>query len=441
MELLSPAGSFECAKAAVSAGADAIYMGGPFFSARAYAESSADGSGKQIIQGDPESDPLMQSIRYCHLHGVKVYMTVNTLMKDRELNDLKNYLLPYVRIHVDAFIVQDLGLMKMLRNIFPEVPIHVSTQCTVTGPRYARSLMEFGACRVVPARELSLKEIKAIADTGIEVEAFIHGALCCGYSGQCLMSSFLGGRSGNRGRCAGPCRLPYEVFDGNLRRVGLDEEQYVLSMKDLCTLPRLTDLENAGVCSLKIEGRMKSPVYVAGVTSVYRKWLDGTYDGEELSKDVARLKEIFDRGGFTDCYLDSHNGRNMLTLFEKEEHKQREGGTVSEIREKYVGNGEKKKIKVSVFLCIGNEAVLTLTDTERDISVTVNGPVVQNASSRPVTKTDVEEKIMAFGNTPFEPAESDITVEEGAFLPMSALKELRRRAADELEKCILESFG
>lgn len=441
MELLSPAGSFECAKAAVSAGADAIYMGGPLFSARAYAESSLDGGKNGIIQGDPEADPLMKSIRYCHLHNVKVYMTVNTLMKDTEMADIEKYLLPYAKLHADAFIVQDLGLMRKLKTVFPKAHIHMSTQGTVTGPRYAKRLLELGASRVVPARELSLPELKAIADTGIEVEAFVHGALCYSYSGQCLMSSFLGGRSGNRGRCAGPCRLPYEVFDENRRRTGLPEEQYVLSMKDLCTLGRLTELEKAGVCSLKIEGRMKSPVYVAGVTSVYRKWLDGAYDEDALQHDTESLRMIFDRGGFTDKYLDSHNGRDMITLYEKEERRISGTEITEEIKSRLAGGEEKKEICVSAFFSAGNAARLTLSTKDGKCSVTVTGPVVQKASKRPVTKEDVREKIMAFGNTSFEPVSEDIFVEEGAFLPVSALKELRRNAADELEKRILESFG
>ncbi|MCQ2401205.1 MAG: U32 family peptidase [Lachnospiraceae bacterium] len=441
MELLAPAGSFECAKAAVSAGADAIYMGGPLFSARAYAESSIDGGNNEIKQGDPETDPLMKSIKFCHLHNVKVYMTVNTLMKDREMEDIASYLRPYVDLHVDAFIVQDLGLLSELKKSFPDIPIHMSTQAAVTGRRYAGRLLEMGVSRVVPARELSLKELKEIADTGIEVEAFIHGALCYSYSGQCLMSSFLGGRSGNRGRCAGPCRLPYEVYDENLRRMGLPEEQYVLSMKDLCTLPRLSELEEAGVCSLKIEGRMKSPVYVAGVTSIYRKWLDGKYDGATMENDLAGLRGIFDRGGFTDKYLDSHNGRDMITLYEKEERKPSEMEIAEEIKERFVGNDEKKKITVSAFISIGNAAMLTLKTDDGRYSVTVSGPVVSEASKRPITKEDVKDKIMAFGNTSFEPVGEDIYVEEGAFLPVSALKELRRNAADELEKRILESFG
>ena len=268
MELLAPAGSYECAKAAAAAGADAIYMGGPLFSARAYAESSKE-------------DMLLRSIRYCHLRGVRVYMTLNTLMKDRELTNIEAYVRPYYEAGLDGVIVQDLGLLGFLRKHFPGLPLHASTQMTVTGPYFTRMLSGFGVTRVVPARELSLEEIKRISDTGIEVEVFSHGALCYAYSGQCLMSSCIGGRSGNRGRCAGPCRLPY---DGS----------YILSMKDLNTLKLLPELWLARASSLKIEGRMKSPVYVAGVCSVYRKYLDRLYgligelepEGEEGRKEL-----------------------------------------------------------------------------------------------------------------------------------------------------------
>ena len=426
MELLAPAGSFECAKAAVAAGADAIYMGGPLFSARAYAESSADGGNKK------EEDQLSLALRYCHLHGVKVYMTVNTLMKDAELTEIDAYLEPYVNLHVDAFIVQDLGLMAHLKERFPRVPLHVSTQAFVTGPRYARRLLSLGAKRVVPARELSLCELSEIAAAGIEVEAFVHGALCYCYSGQCLMSSFLGGRSGNRGRCAGPCRLPYEVYDENLKRVGEEDEKLPMSLKDLCTLSRLSDLRKAGVCSLKIEGRMKSPLYVAGVVSVYRKWLDHPdLPEEERVKDEQKLREIFDRGGFTCAYLDKHNGRDMLTLFEKEARVP-DRKVVEEITEKYLTGKCRIPIRGKAFLVSGNEAEFTITEEKSGVSVTVKGPVVEAASSRAVTEADIREKLEAFGNTEFELTGLLVTAEEGIFIPVSALKKMRQTATMEL---------
>lgn len=444
MELLAPAGSFDAAKAAVAAGADAIYMGGPLFSARAYAESSKDGKSEEIVPGDPEKDPLLKSIRYCHLFGVKVYMTLNTLMKDSELEGLESYLKPYVDSRVDAFIVQDIGLIRWLKAVFPRIPIHISTQAAVTGPRYAKKLLEYGAARVVPARELSLEELREIADTGIEVEAFVHGALCYAYSGQCLMSSFIGCRSGNRGRCAGTCRLPVEIYDSRMRRVGEENENYLLSMRDLCTLGRLDEMEKAGVCSLKIEGRMKSPVYVAGVTSVYRKWLDR--DGhkkteEELNKDRADLTEIFDRGGFTDAYLDGKNGRECLILTEKPELRVPDPDLIAKITDTYVQREKKIRIRMTGMFVEGSPAELTLETVDGRNSVTVMGAEVTKAQNKPVTEKDILEKTAAFGNTEFELIENKIRVGESVFVPLGSLKELRRRACEGLEKSILESFG
>ena len=440
MELLAPAGSFECAKAAVNAGADAIYMGGPLFSARAYARSSADGMETE----EPES-PLMKSLKYCHLHGVKVYMTVNTLMKEREMNGIDEYLLPYVENRIDAFIVQDLGLMRHLKKRFPDIPLHVSTQAAVTGPRYARRLLELGAKRVVPARELSLTELKGIADTGIEVEAFIHGALCYCYSGQCLMSSLIGGRSGNRGRCAGPCRLPYEVLDENRRAVGGEGENYVLSMKDLNTLGRLQELKKAGVCSLKIEGRMKSPLYVAGVVSIYRKWLDKGTDpaaeDAEYREDLRTLAEIFDRGGSTDGYLDGKNGRDMIRLFEKEELRVPDPETVERITKAYLSEDKKVKVILEAVIRTGRNAEVSLTTADGKHRATVIGKEVQKASSAPVTEEVIREKLSGFGNTDFELAGVKICAGEDVFIPAGELKQLRRQAAEKLYDTILTGLG
>jgi len=444
MELLAPAGSLEAAKAAVASGADAIYMGGPLFSARAYAESSIEGKDTEIIQGDPERDPLLKSIRYCHMFGVKVYMTLNTLMKEQEFKGLKEYLKPYTDNHVDAFIVQDIGLMQWLKENFPEIPIHISTQATVTGPRYAKRLKEMGAVRVVPARECSLKDLKAISDTGIEVEAFIHGALCYSYSGQCLMSSFIGCRSGNRGRCAGTCRLPVEIYDDKLRRMGEEDENYLLSMRDLCTLSRLKDLEKAGACSLKIEGRMKSPLYVAGVTSIYRKWLDAMKDGTEPSnveEDIRKLSEIFDRGGFTDGYLDGKNGRDAVCLKEKQEMRIPDKSIVDDISNRYLKEDRK------IGICLYGEFLkdkpikLNLVTTDEKYKVSVIGDNVQAASRKPITEDEIKNKLCAFGNTHFVLERINLKTDDNIFIPVGAIKELRKRACEELEKCILESFG
>ena len=254
IEILSPAGSYESMKAAIAAGADAVYIGGSRFGARAYADNLTE-------------EQLLEAIDYVHLHGRKIYLTVNTLLKEKELREsFYEYLRPYYERGLDAVIVQDIGVLQFVKEHFPDLPIHASTQMTITNALGARFLEEQGVERVVTARELQLEEIKNIREkTDVEIESFVHGALCYCYSGQCLYSSMLGGRSGNRGQCAQPCRLPYKVN-------GSKESSYVLSLKDICTLEYIPELVEAGIDSFKIEGRMKKPEYVALVTAMYRKY-------------------------------------------------------------------------------------------------------------------------------------------------------------------------
>lgn len=249
-ELLAPAGSFDSLKAAVKAGADAVYIGGSLFGARAYADN-------------PDQELLLKGIDYCHLHGRALYLTVNTLLKEQELEgQLYDYLLPYYREGLDGVIVQDFGVMSFIRKHFPLLPVHASTQMTVTGVDGAMFLKRHGVQRVVTARELSLEEVQEIIrSTGLEVETFVHGAMCYSYSGQCLFSSMIGGRSGNRGRCAQPCRLPYTLYRGS--SAVTSRPQYLMSLKDMCAADLLTELTEAGIASLKIEGRMKKPEYTA----------------------------------------------------------------------------------------------------------------------------------------------------------------------------------
>ena len=239
-ELLAPAGSFDSLKAAVAAGADAIYMGGSRFGARAYAQNAA-------------GEEMVEAIRYAHLHGCRLYMTVNTLFKEKELDELCDYMKPYYEAGLDGVIVQDLGALQVMKRAFPGMELHASTQMTVTSVYSAKMLKEMGCCRVVPARELSLEEISRIyKETGMDIETFVHGALCYCYSGQCLMSSLIGGRSGNRGRCAQPCRLPYRVWEGDKaegKSLNKENQKFVLSLKDLCTLDILPDILESGVYS------------------------------------------------------------------------------------------------------------------------------------------------------------------------------------------------
>ncbi len=307
VELLSPGGSLQGIKAAVNAGADAVYAGTSAFGARAYAEN-------------PEGESLVEAIEYCHLHGVKLYLTVNTLLKEREIReDLCALLLPAYEAGVDAVLVQDLGVFRSLREHFPDLPLHASTQMTISGLGGAALLSRMGASRVVLSRELSLKEIREIRTASeIELEVFVHGALCYCYSGQCLMSSFLGGRSGNRGRCAQPCRLPWQFLQENGKEVRT-EGPYLLSLKDICTLNLLPDLIDAGISSLKIEGRMKRPEYAAAVTAIYRKYLDLYADcgrkGYEVNpEDVRILMDLYNRGGFSEGFLSGQDGPGEMSM-------------------------------------------------------------------------------------------------------------------------------
>lgn len=323
IELLAPAGSFECAKAAILAGADAIYMGGAKFGARAFAKSVTE-------------DKLIESIKLVKDSGKKFYLTVNTLFKQKELKEIFLFLDEIVSAGVDAFIVQDLGVSMMLKERYPDVELHASTQMAITSSKAVNFVKAFGFIQVVLARELSIKEIKAIkkeVGDDIKLEAFVHGSMCYSYSGACLMSSFIGGESGNRGRCKGPCRLPYKVVRVNEKNVGAKlREPYVLSMKDMCALNSLQGLIDAGVTSFKIEGRMRQVEYVAGVTKTYRKYIDeitktdvyarqkkvGASYASSLSieKDEKYLLELYNKGGFTN-YYDKHNGLDMIQKYER----------------------------------------------------------------------------------------------------------------------------
>ena len=314
VEILAPAGSMECLKAAIAAGADAVYTGGALFGARAYAHNLTE-------------EELLEAIDYVHLHGRRLYLTVNTLIKDREMEkQMYDYLLPYYRQGLDAVIVQDIGLFRFIRKHFPDLPIHASTQMTLTGVDGAKFLEKEGAQRIVTSRELSMAEVKKIADeTELEIESFVHGALCYCYSGQCLFSSFIGGRSGNRGQCAQPCRLLYRTPEAK-------RPQYLLSLKDICTLELIPEMIESGIYSFKIEGRMKKPEYAAAVAFQYRKYADlylKYYEECPAEEDPAAyamkkyrvreedrqmLLDLYNRGGFYTGYYHTQNGREMISL-------------------------------------------------------------------------------------------------------------------------------
>lgn len=302
VELLAPVGKLENAYAAIENGADAIFVGGKLFNARQFAENFNDTELEEII-------------RYCKLRDVKVYITVNTLVKNEELEEMYNYLQYLAELKVDALIVQDLGVVRMIKKYFPTLTIHASTQMTAHSVQDVELLKAEGFERIVLARELNLKEIKEIKQkTGVEIETFVHGALCYSYSGQCLFSSFIGGRSGNRGRCAQPCRMQYSLHE---KGIPIVENLHLLSPKDICTLDLIPELIEAGIDSFKIEGRMKSPEYVASVVKEYRKYIDQALeDSEQYSvaeEDLAELQSIFNRGGFSKGYYHQKAGRDMLT--------------------------------------------------------------------------------------------------------------------------------
>ena len=427
-ELLAPAGSFASLKAAVAAGADAVYMGGARFGARAYAQNA-------------DQDEMIAAIEYAHLHGCRLYMTVNTLFKENELGELYEYLLPYYKAGLDGVIVQDLGALSFIREHFPGIELHASTQMTITSVYGAKELKRLGCCRVVPAREVSLEEIRRIYDeTGMDIETFVHGALCYCYSGQCLMSSLIGGRSGNRGRCAQPCRLPYRVYEQeNGTAVNKEDQKCVLSMKDLCTLDILPQILEAGVFSLKIEGRMKSPRYTAGVVRIYRKYLDRylEYGSEGYyvePEDKKELLDLFDRGGFTSGYYTRHNGRDMIALKEKPEFRETNKELFDFLDREYVETEKKEPVEGYAYLAEGLPSVLTLTCG--DISVTVSGQEPQAAKNQPMTREKVIRQLGKTGASAFEFTELEAEVCGALFLPVQALNELRREGFEALTEAI-----
>lgn len=313
IEILAPAGSYEGMRAAMNAGCDAVYMGGSRFGARAYADN-------------PDEDTLIKAIEEAHLRDKKLYLTVNTLVKEEErLGLLYDYLEKYYLAGLDAVIVQDVGVMRFIHRCFPKLPIHASTQTTITMGQGANLLKSMGVTRLVTARELSFKEIKAVSDsTDLEIETFVHGALCYSYSGQCLMSSMIGGRSGNRGRCAQPCRMPYQFFSAD-KKISSEKESYLLSPRDINTVALIPDLIEAGVYSFKIEGRLKRPEYAAGVSYVYRKYVDlylsegkdNFYEylkGNDYRNDMLNLMDLYNRGGFSEGYGKTYHGKNMMSM-------------------------------------------------------------------------------------------------------------------------------
>lgn len=494
-EVLAPAGSYESFHAAIAAGADAVYLAGNLFGARAFAQNFSE-------------EELLHVIDEAHLHGRKIYLTVNTLLKEKELEEkLYTYLEPYYNEGLDAVIVQDYGVLRFIRQHFPGLALHASTQMTVTGPEGASLLADYGVERVVPARELSLKEVETIKKaTQMEMECFVHGALCYCYSGQCLMSSMIGGRSGNRGQCAQPCRLPYTYKGKN---------GYLMSLKDICTLESIPDLIEHGIDSFKIEGRMKKPEYVAGVTAMYRKYTNlylehGREKFRVKKSDLEELMDLYNRGGFHSGYYFVHNGPEMLctnrpnhagtkaakvlgqkgrelqisvlkdlskgdvlefpsghgdytlgkdwkkgerqTILLPKNQREKKGAWIFRTRcnallqrlnQTYVNAKLQEPISGRVVLKPGEKAVLELRFTGRNGTKTVirvKGKRIASAENRPLTEEQVTKALAKTGNTPFYFETLDVKLEGDCFCPMQQLNTLRRQGIEELEKAVLNGF-
>ena len=433
-ELLAPAGSLESLKAAVNAGADAVYIGGTKFGARAYANNLTE-------------EDMKWAIDYAHLHGVSLYMTINTLLKDKEIEkDLYDYVKPYYEHGLDAAIVQDLGVLKALSEWFPDLPLHVSTQMTVTGAEGFEFFKQFpNVTRIVTSRELSMEELQKIRNTtDYEIESFIHGALCYCYSGQCLFSSVIGGRSGNRGRCAQPCRLPYDVLEGE-KRISGNNEKYILSPKDMNTLELLPQILDMGIDSLKIEGRMKRPEYTAGVVSIYRKYIDcymasGGKDRTIQKKDLQELEELFRKRGYSKGFYVQHNGRNMMALSapENEKEEAERNAYMETLYEKYVKTEKKEKIKGILQVSTEKNMKLLLQWNQLEVcEETVPAMIPKN---RAMTVEDFEKQLRKTGNTPFEFETLEIQLEGEVFVPNGALNELRRNALAKLEEAAVAKY-
>ena len=406
-ELLAPAGNLEIFKGVIESGADAVYVGGSMFGARAYANNFTE-------------EELLEAIDFAHLRGVKVYLTVNTLIKNSEFSKLYDYLLVYYKRGLDAVIVQDLGVVKAIHEYFPSMEIHTSTQMTVTGADGVRFLSQFGVTRVVMAREVSLAEMKRIhEETGMELEAFVHGALCYSYSGQCLFSSILGGRSGNRGRCAQPCRLPYTV-EGK-------KDEYILSLKDMCGIKALDKLHDAGVYSLKIEGRMKQLEYACGVVKYYRSYIDSKKPVSDADYD--RIKELGNRCGFTDRYYFDHNGSDMVTY----------------VKPNFVSNAaepspEKRKLSIEGELVLREGEPGSLTVKRGDVTYKASIEPVSAALKAPLDKKAAIDRINKTGDTDFEFSHIKAQIGENVFVPNGALNKLRRDAISGLCDKLLKKY-
>ncbi|MEG2353815.1 MAG: DUF3656 domain-containing protein [Clostridium sp.] len=487
IELLAPAGSFESLIAAVQSGADAVYLGGSKFSARAYASNFDEAE-------------MSRAVEYCHGYGVKVYITINTLLKDKEIKEALEYAKFLYRIGVDALIVQDTGLVFLIKQCIPEFEIHASTQMSIHNGEGALFLKNLGFERIVLSRELNLEDINYISkDLGVETEVFVHGALCICYSGQCIMSSVIGGRSGNRGKCAQTCRLPYKLYG---KKTKVEKDGYIMSPKDICTIENIKELIESGTSSLKIEGRMKRPEYVAGVVSIYRKSIDSYYNNTlfNLEEEKRTLTQLFNREGFSKAYLLGNVGRDMMayktpkntgvflgkanhdgTILLKEPIVVKDGVRIDDtgftvsrilIKKKEVDRaniGDIVKLIPSeyksgdmLYRAADNELLLELAKSyknsyERKIGLSgkftfkideamklevefngkefiAKGEIVQAALKKPLEKDKIEKNIYKAGETALKIEKIEFVHFDEGFVPVASINEIRRTIIEKIEE-------
>lgn len=421
IEILAPGGSPACLKAAIDSGADAVYCAGTRFGARANAVNFTN---EQIIE----------AIHYAHLRSALIYVTVNTLVSDSELQEVFDFLKFCYTAGADGVIVQDLGVVNLIKTYFPDMRIHASTQLTVHNLAGALQAQKMGFDRVVLSRELSFDEIKYIASNcDIELEVFVHGALCMSYSGQCLFSSFLGGRSGNRGSCAQPCRLPYTLTDSDGNKIS-EKEKYLLSLKDLCLVDYIGKLREIGVTSLKIEGRMKSETYVSGVTGMYNKYRNG---GKVTDEDRKLLQNIFSRGGFTQGYYVGKYGRDMLSYGSNHDNifDSATGDVVSQAKT-FASQRRTVCVDAHFKAKLGEKPIFTVKYQSRSFTACGDN-LTETASNAPVTAERITAQLSKLGGTVFEFGSLSVEVDDNIYISIKDINNLRREAFAAAERSIV----
>lgn len=408
IEVLAPAGNMDSLKAAVFAGADAVYMGGSLFSARANAVNFTD-------------EELVKAVEFARVRGVKVYVTVNTLLKDSEMEEAMEFVRFLCSVPVDGILVQDMGLFRLINELAPDMPLHCSTQMSIHTPEGTKMLWKMGADRVVLSREMSLEEIRRVHEVcPVELEAFVHGALCMCVSGQCYFSAMLGSRSGNRGRCAQTCRLPFSTDDGC---------ENVLSLKDMSFIDRIEKLKEAGVCSAKIEGRMKRPEYVAAASASCRKAADNESIPQEL---LDNLEAVFSRSGFTDGYLTGKRGPDMFGIRRKEDVTAGSSAVFGKLHELYKGEAGRVPVNITVKIMCGEKASLKLEDRDGNTVLCTSEAAAEKAINRPLDEERIRVQISKLGSTPYHAERVEVITDGISIMPMSQINDLRRTAVEKL---------